>query len=232
MLNDSFLHTGLRAKLVEQLINEGITNKVVLKAIGKIPRHLFFDNSFIKFAYKNVAFPIGAGQTISQPLTVALQSQLLDVNVGDKVLEIGTGSGYQTAVLYEMGLDVYTIERQKELFDKTQQLLFSLGYRRIRFFFGDGYKGLPELAPFDAILVTAGAEEIPKHLLLQLKTGGKMVIPIGLKKQIMTKIRRVSEADFETETFGECAFVPMLSGTSTSPTLPAQMEIEKKNNNS
>lgn len=211
-VGDSFQHIGLREKLVERLIMQGITNKSVLAAIGKIPRHLFIDSSFLNFAYKDVAFPIGAGQTISQPSTVAFQSHLLDIKKGDKVLEIGTGCGYQTAVLCEMGLNVFTIERQKELFDKTQLFLSGLGYRRIRFFFGDGYKGLPEIAPFDAILVTAGAEKIPEQLLLQLKTGGKMVIPIGTVKQIMTKIHRLSDCEFETETFGECAFVPMLSG--------------------
>jgi protein-L-isoaspartate(D-aspartate) O-methyltransferase len=182
-----------------------------LNVISKIPRHLFLDSSFLNFAYKDVAFPIGAGQTISQPSTVALQSILLEAKEGDKVLEIGTGSGYQTAVLCEMGLNVFTIERQKELFDKTQSFLSGLGYKRIKYFYGDGYKGLPEIAPFDEILVTAGAEQIPKELLLQLKTNGKMVIPIGTQKQIMTRIRRLSENDFETETFSECAFVPMLS---------------------
>jgi len=212
MINDSFRHIGLRKKLVEQLITKGITDKSVLDAIGKIPRHMFIDSSFLIYAYKDVAFPIEAGQTISQPSTVALQSQLLDVKQGDKVLEIGTGCGYQTAVLYEMGLNIYTIERQKELFDKTRLFLSDLGYRRIKFYYGDGYKGLPEYAPFEAIIVTAGAENIPEQLLLQLNIGGKMVIPIGSGNQIMTRIHRISENDFETETFGECAFVPMLSG--------------------
>ena len=212
MTKDSFQHIGLRKKLVEQLISKGITDKSVLEAIGKIPRHLFLDSSFLNYAYKDVAFPIGSGQTISQPSTVALQSQILDVKKGDKVLEIGTGSGYQTAVLCEMGLNVFTIERQKELFDKTQLFLSDLGYKRVKFFYGDGYKGLPEYAPFDKILVTAGADKIPEQLLLQLKTGGKMVIPIGSANQIMTRIIRLSEKDFETETFGECAFVPMLAG--------------------
>jgi len=212
MINDSFRHIGLRKKLVEQLITKGITDKSVLDAIGKIPRHMFIDSSFLIYAYKDVAFPIEAGQTISQPSTVALQSQLMDVKQGDKVLEIGTGCGYQTAVLYEMGLNIYTIERQKELFDKTRLFLSDLGYRRIKFYYGDGYKGLPEYAPFEAIIVTAGAENIPEQLLLQLNIGGKMVIPIGSGNQIMTRIHRISENDFETETFGECAFVPMLSG--------------------
>jgi len=218
--NDTFLHKGLRAKLVEQIKDKGIINDIalndaVLNAIGKIPRHLFFESSFLNFAYKDVAFPIGSGQTISQPYTVAVQSTLIELKTGDKILEIGTGSGYQTAVLCEMGLNVYTIERQKELFDKTQLVLNSLGYKRIRFYYGDGYKGLPEAAPFDAIIVTASAEQIPKELLLQLKTGGKMVIPIGTGKQEMTRIRRLSDNDFETETFGECAFVPMLTGTAS-----------------
>ena len=212
---DSFLHKGLRAKLVSNLETKGISDKTVLNAIGKVPRHIFLDSSFLNFAYKDMSFPIGAGQTISQPSTVALQSQLLDIKKGDKVLEIGTGSGYQTAVLCEMGLDVYTIERQKELFDKTQFFLPKIGYKRIRFYYGDGYNGLPETAPFDAILVTAGADSIPELLLWQLKIGGNMVIPIGSSKQIMTRIKRISEQDFQSETFGECAFVPMLSGIET-----------------
>ncbi|MCL2072595.1 MAG: protein-L-isoaspartate(D-aspartate) O-methyltransferase [Marinilabiliaceae bacterium] len=212
MVEESFLHKGLRAKLVEHLATKGITENAVLNAISKIPRHLFFDSSFLHFAYKDIAFPISAGQTISQPFTVATQSQLIEVKKGDKVLEIGTGSGYQTAVLCEMGLYVYTIERQKVLYDKTKLFLSKLGYNRIKFYFGDGYKGIPESAPFDAILITAATEIIPKLLLLQLKIGGKMVIPLGTQKQIMTRIKRISEHDFETEKFGDCRFVPMLTG--------------------
>lgn len=212
MKEDTFRHKGLRARLVEELVAKGITNKAVLAAINAVPRHLFLDSSFVKFAYQDKAFPIGAGQTISQPSTVALQSQLLNVGAGARVLEVGTGSGYQAAVLTEMGLNVFSIERQPELFKKTQTFLPSLGYNRLRLFLGDGYEGLPDLAPFDAILVTAGAATLPQKLLVQLKIGAVMVVPIGTSKQVMTRIRRLSDDDFEQETFGECAFVPMLSG--------------------
>lgn len=212
MKDDTFRHKGLRARLVEELVAKGITNKAVLTAINAVPRHLFLDSSFVKFAYQDKAFPIGAGQTISQPSTVALQSQLLNVGAGARVLEVGTGSGYQAAVLTEMGINVFSIERQPELFKKTQTFLPSLGYNRLRLFLGDGYEGLPELAPFDAILVTAGAATLPQKLLVQLKIGAVMVVPIGTSKQVMTRIRRLSDDDFEQETFGECAFVPMLSG--------------------
>lgn len=212
MKEDTFRHKGLRARLVEELVAKGITNKAVLAAINAVPRHLFLDSSFVKFAYQDKAFPIGAGQTISQPSTVALQSQLLNVGAGARVLEVGTGSGYQAAVLSEMGITVFSIERQPELFKKAQTFLPSLGYNRLRLFLGDGYEGLPDLAPFDAILVTAGAATLPQKLLLQLKVGAVMVVPIGTFKQVMTRIRRLSDDDFEQETFGECAFVPMLSG--------------------
>lgn len=212
MKEDSFRHKGLRARLVEELTARGINNKFVLDAINAVPRHLFLDSSFVKFAYQDMAFPIGAGQTISQPSTVAFQSQLLEVKSGSRVLEVGTGSGYQAAVLCEMGLNVFSIERQPELYKKTQAFLPLLGYNRLRLFLGDGYEGLPTFAPFDAILVTAGAAQIPSKLLLQLKIGSVMVVPIGDSKQVMTRIRRLSEDDFEQEEFGECAFVPMLSG--------------------
>lgn len=212
MKEDTFRHKGLRARLVDELIAKGITSKAVLAAINAVPRHLFLDSSFVKFSYQDKAFPIGAGQTISQPSTVALQSQLLNVGAGARVLEVGTGSGYQAAVLSEMGINVFSIERQPELFKKTQTFLPSLGYNRLRLFLGDGYEGLPDLAPFDAILVTAGAATLPQKLLLQLKVGAVMVVPIGISKQVMTRIRRLSDDDFEQETFGECAFVPMLSG--------------------
>ncbi len=212
MKEDTFRHKGLRARLVEELVAKGITNRAVLAAINAVPRHLFLDSSFVKFAYQDKAFPIGAGQTISQPSTVALQSQLLNVGAGARVLEVGTGSGYQSAVLTEMGINVFSIERQPELFKKTQTFLPSLGYNRLRLFLGDGYEGLPDLAPFDAILVTAGAASLPQKLLVQLKIGAVMVVPIGTSKQVMTRIRRLSDDNFEQETFGECAFVPMLSG--------------------
>ncbi len=210
---DSIQHEGMRRKLVLTLSEKGITDQLVLKAIGKVPRHLFMESSFIKFAYKDQAFPIGEGQTISQPYTVAFQTQLLQVQVHDKILEVGTGSGYQAAVLLEVGAEVYTIERQKELFVKTQRLLPSLGYRP-RFFFGDGYKGLPTYGPFDGILVTAGAPFIPEELKQQLKIGGRLVIPVGSgDHQTMTLVVRTGETDFEQTHCGGFVFVPLLKGT-------------------
>ncbi len=208
---DTYKHKGMRKALVKEVEAKGITDKAVLEAIGKIPRHQFLDSSFDRFAYKDVAFPIGAGQTISQPYTVAFQSQLLEIKKGDKVLEIGTGSGYQACVLAELGAKVYSIERQRKLFDKTKLFLSKLGYR-LNLFYGDGYKGLPTYGPFDRIIVTAGAPEVPKDLLLQLKIGGWMVIPIGdqQKEQIMTKIQRMSELDYTQQTYGNFSFVPML----------------------
>ncbi|MBN2164824.1 MAG: protein-L-isoaspartate(D-aspartate) O-methyltransferase [Marinilabiliaceae bacterium] len=210
-LEDTYRHKGLRARLVGELVQKGINDKEVLNAIGSIPRHLFIDRSFIKFAYQDKAFPIGAGQTISQPFTVAFQTQQLEINKNDKVLEVGTGSGYQASVLVCMGARVFSIERQPELFTRTKELLNALGYR-LRHFLGDGYKGLPNYAPFDKIIVTAGAPFIPKELLSQLSVGGIMIIPVGDKKQVMTKIKRLSVDEFEKQEFGSCAFVPMLSG--------------------
>jgi len=213
MINDTILHKGMRKRLVEEIASKGISDLRVLQAIGKIPRHLFMESSFVKFAYQDKAFPIGAGQTISQPYTVAFQTQLLQVKQHSKILEIGTGSGYQAAVLIEMGAQVYTIERQRELFQKTQQFLPQLGYHP-RFFFGDGYKGLPTYGPFDGIVITAGAPFIPEDLKMQLKIGGKMVIPVGQgDHQIMTLVERKSENSFEETTFGNFAFVPLLKGT-------------------
>jgi protein-L-isoaspartate(D-aspartate) O-methyltransferase len=208
---DTYRHKGLRNKLVQTLKQKGITDGRVLNAIGRVPRHLFIESGFVNFAYQDKAFPIGAGQTISQPYTVAFQTQLLELKGGEKVLEIGTGSGYQAAVLLEMDADLYSIERQSELYNKTSKLLRSLGYKG-RFFLGDGYKGLPAHVPFDKILITAGAPFIPKDLLLQLKTGGSLVIPLGEKEQVMTKIVRISDNDFEQTEYGKCAFVPMLEG--------------------
>jgi protein-L-isoaspartate(D-aspartate) O-methyltransferase len=210
--NDSFRHQGLRNRLVRELEKKGITDRNVIKAVGRVPRHLFMDSSFINLAYHDQAFPIGQGQTISQPYTVAFQSSLLNIKQEDQVLEIGTGSGYQAAVLYEMGAHVFSVERQKPLFQKTSKLLFSIGYGKIRLFLGDGNEGLSEFVPFDKILVTAGATEIPASLLVQLKIGGLMVIPLGEKLQTMTRIKRLTEDDFEQETFGAFAFVPMLRG--------------------
>lgn len=203
-------HQGLRNQLAKLLEEKGITDKKVLEAIKIIPRHLFLNSSFEDFAYLDKAFPIAADQTISQPYTVAFQSQLLEVKKDDKILEIGTGSGYQTAVLCTMGAKVYTIERQNELFKKTSLLLPKLGIRPKKVIFGDGYKGLPEFAPFDSIIVTAGAPFIPQPLMAQLKIGGKLVIPLGEEHQIMTMLIRKSETQFEKHEFGEFRFVPLL----------------------
>ena len=209
-MQDTFTHKGMRKKLVETLQTKGITNKEVLMAINKIPRHLFMDSGFINHAYVDKAFPIGADQTISQPYTVARQSELLSLKKGDKILEIGTGSGYQTAVLLEMGMNVFSIERQNELFKKTKLFLPKLGYRPKKLIFGDGYIGLKEEAPFDGIVVTAGAPFVPNPLLAQLKIGGKLVIPVGDKVQIMTVFTRTSATEFKKEEFGEFRFVPLL----------------------
>ncbi|MFN8255279.1 MAG: protein-L-isoaspartate(D-aspartate) O-methyltransferase [Bacteroidales bacterium] len=212
MLKDTYKHRGQRLKLVEELIQQGITDEKVLKAISRIPRHLFLDPGYDKLAYENKAFEIGAGQTISQPYTVAFQTQLLGIEKGEKVLEIGTGSGYQTAVLLELGAQVYTIERQKELYYKSQALLSQLGYHP-QFFYGDGYKGKPGYSPFDKIIVTAGAPFIPEALQKQLTIGGILVIPVGNQlKQTMFSIVRVGENEFQKTNFGDFLFVPMLSG--------------------
>ncbi len=211
--NDTLRHQGMRKRLVDGLKIKGIKDSAVLEAIGTVPRHLFMESMFINFAYKDQAFPIGAGQTISQPYTVAFQTQLLEINKNDKVLEVGTGSGYQAAVLLEMGAKVFTIERQKELFAKVQHFLPEIGYTPA-FFFGDGYKGLPDFAPFDKIIVTAGAPSVPEDLTGQLKIGGRMVIPVGNdRKQVMKVFIRISETEFKTEKHGNFVFVPLLKGT-------------------
>lgn len=209
-MKDTAKHQGLRNQLVKQIKEKGITDKNVLDAIKKIPRHLFLDSSFADFAYQDKAFPIGAGQTISQPYTVAFQSELLQVEKDHKVLEIGTGSGYQTAVLVSLGAKVFTIERQNELFKKTSRLLPTLGYRPKLFVFGDGYIGLQNEAPFDSIIVTAGAPIIPQALLSQLKIGGRLVIPVGDDIQVMTLLVRKNETQFEKTEFGDFRFVPLL----------------------
>lgn len=209
-MRDTEKHQGLRNQLVRLLEGKGITDKNVLEAIRKIPRHLFLDSGFEQYAYQDKAFPIGAGQTISQPYTVAFQSQLLEVKKDDKILEIGTGSGYQTAVLCTMGAKVYSVERQNELFKTTSLLLPKLNIRPKLLTFGDGYKGLPNYAPFDSIIVTAGAPIIPKPLMAQLKIGGRLVIPLGEKEQIMTLLIRKNETQFEKHEFGEFRFVPLL----------------------
>ena len=209
-MKDTLKHQGLRNQLAKVIAAKGIESKNVLAAIAKIPRHLFLDSSFESFAYQDKAFPILADQTISQPYTVAYQTQLLEIKPGDKVLEIGTGSGYQTAVLMEMQAEVFSVERQNELFKKTKLFLPKLGYRPRYLGFGDGYKGLPDHAPFDKIIVTAGAPFVPKALLAQLKLGGMLVIPVGTTKQIMYLYKRTALKHFEKHELEECKFVPML----------------------
>jgi len=212
--DDSYRHKGLRKKLVDELRTKGITDEVVLSAINNVPRHIFLDSGFIELSYKDKAFPIGAGQTISQPFTVAFQTSLLQVNKLEKVLEIGTGSGYQTSVLIELGARVYTIERQRELFLKAQSILPKLGFQA-QFFYGDGYQGIPAYAPFDKILITAGAPEIPAALITQLKIGGRMVIPVGTSQsQTMLVIDKTGENEYTTKEHGNFIFVPLLKGTS------------------
>ena len=209
-MKDTAKHQGLRNQLVTLLKGKGIIDQNVLEAINKIPRHLFLNSSFADYAYQDKAFPIGAGQTISQPYTVAFQSQLLEVKKEHKILEIGTGSGYQTAVLCLMGAKVFSVERQNELFKQTTILLPKLGIRPKHLSFGDGYKGLPNHAPFDGIIVTAGAPIIPQALMAQLKIGGRLVIPLGEENQIMTLLIRKNETQFEKHEFGDFKFVPLL----------------------
>jgi protein-L-isoaspartate(D-aspartate) O-methyltransferase len=211
-MNDSYRHKGLRKILVEDLRKKGIKDEKVLEAIMKVPRHFFMDTSFVKYAYKDQAFPIGCGQTISQPYTVAYQTQLLEVKRHDKVLEVGTGSGYQTAVLLEMGAKVYTIERHRDLFIQTQSFLPSIGYKA-NFFYGDGYEGQASYGPFDKILVTAGASEIPQKLITQIKPGGIMVIPVGeSNSQVMTRLVKTVQDEIEITEHGQFVFVPLLKG--------------------
>ena len=213
-MKDTYKHQGLRNRLATVLQEKGVTDAAVLLAIKEIPRHLYMDASFEEYAYQDVAFPIAAEQTISQPYTVGFQSQLLEIKPGEKILEIGTGSGYQTSVLVRLGGVVYTIERQQELYKKTQLLLPKLGYKPKYIYFGDGYKGLPQFAPFDKIIVTCGAPFLPKALLAQLKIGGRMVIPVGDAQQMMTLITRNSVKEFDKQVIEECAFVPMLTDKS------------------
>ncbi|MEM9363315.1 MAG: protein-L-isoaspartate(D-aspartate) O-methyltransferase [Bacteroidota bacterium] len=209
-MKDTLKHSGMRNKLAQVIEAKGITDKRVINAIRKVPRHLFLDSSFEEHAYQDKAFPIGASQTISQPYTVAFQTELLEIKPGDSILEIGTGSGYQTAILLELKAKVFTIERQKELFKKTKLFFGKMGYRPKKIIFGDGYKGLPEEAPFDGVIVTAGAPFVPKPLLSQLKVGGKLVIPVGSEEQIMTRYVRKSEKEFQKEELGNFRFVPLL----------------------
>ena len=200
----------MRNKLAQILVAKGITDERVLNAIRSVPRHLFMDSSFEGHAYQDKAFPIAAEQTISQPYTVAFQTELLQLKPNDRILEIGTGSGYQTAVLLYLKAQVFTIERQLELFKKTSLFFKKMGYRPKKAIFGDGYKGLPEEAPFDGIVVTAGAPEVPKALMAQLKVGGRLIIPVGNDTQIMTVFTRKSEKEFEKEELGNFRFVPLL----------------------
>lgn len=212
-MEDTYRHKGLRKQLIEKLRRKDGLSKEVLEAMSRIPRHLFLDKAFEEWAYKDVPFPIGCDQTISQPYTVAYQSTMLAVEPGMKVLEIGTGSGYQACVLAEMGAKVYTIERVEMLYTRTSKLFKELGYDRIRNFHRDGTEGLPRFAPFDRILVTAAATEVPGHLLQQIAVGGIMVIPVGTDdQQSMYRISRKSEDDYKTEKFGAFRFVPIVKG--------------------
>lgn len=209
-LVDTFRHKGLRKKLVDSIRSKGIRDERVLEAMEALPRHFFFDSGFIDHAYEDKAFPIGEGQTISQPYTVAFQSELLDVKKGDKVLEVGTGSGYQAAILYQMGAKVFSIERQKPLYVKAKDMLPKIGYN-VKVYFGDGYNGLPAFAPFDRILVTAGAPYIPQALIDQLKPGGKMVIPVTQgDSQVMTLVMKRDDNSTELTEHGFFKFVPLL----------------------
>lgn len=212
-MTDTFEAKGKRKKLVAELRQKGITDEEVLRAIDTVPRHLFMDPAFLSHAYVDKAFPLTSGQTISQPYTVAFQTSLLKVKKRDKILEVGTGSGYQAAILIEMGAKVYTIERHRELFIKAQRTLTSLGYSA-DFFYGDGFEGKPQYGPFDGIVITAAAPEVPPALLQQLKTGGRMVIPVGSSgSQVMTVVERTGPDSFEFVEHGTFVFVPMLKGT-------------------
>jgi len=208
---DSFRHKGMRKKLVETIRHKGIKDMRILEAIGKIPRHLFLDSTFLEFAYEDKPFPIGSGQTISQPYTVAFQTQLLEVKTGDKILEIGTGSGYQACVLAELGAKIFTVERQNKLYQQTKKFLPGIGYGQIKCFYGDGYKGLPAFAPYDKILITAAAPEVPLLLTEQLKHGGYLVLPLGNDNvQTMTRITKQEDGSLFTKEYGEFRFVPLL----------------------
>ena len=211
MINDTYRHKGLRKKLSELVAEKGIRDQRILDAIATVPRHLFMDSSFLEFAYEDKPFPIGSGQTISQPYTVAFQTELLEVRKGEKILEIGTGSGYQACVLMELGARVYTIERQKALYLKSKALFENMGYKPRLQTYGDGYKGLPAWAPFDKIIVTAGAPFIPAPLIEQLKLGGVLVIPVGDDVQIMKRLIKINETETKVEEHGLFKFVPLLN---------------------
>ena len=210
---DTYRHKGLRKKLVDTIKSKGITDEKVLHAIERIPRHFFLDSAFDEVAYEDKAFPIAEKQTISQPYTVAYQTQLLEIKPFDKVLEIGTGSAYQASVLADMGAQVYTIERQKKLFDSNKNFAFIRKYPNIKFFYGDGYEGLPTFAPFDKVLITAAAPEIPQKLIQQMKTGGMMVIPVGTGDvQVMKRLIKQQDGSLKEEIYDRFSFVPMLTG--------------------
>lgn len=209
-MEDTNKNKGLRKQLINILSEKGINDKNVLNALNNIPRQWFMESGLKTYAYTDKAYPIGVGQTISQPYTVAYQTQLLKTKAGDKVLEIGTGSGYQTSVLIELGCKVFTIERQRLLFKKAELLFKKIKWKPKKIVFGDGYKGLKINAPYDAIIVTAGSPELPNNLMLQLKIGGRLVIPIGTKEQTMTRYVRVSDKEYSKETFGSFRFVPLL----------------------
>ncbi len=210
---DTYQHKGLRKKLIDILREKGITDEMVLDAINTIPRHYFLDSAFDKIAYEDRAFPIAEGQTISQPYTVAYQTQLLQIKPFDKVLEIGTGSIYQATVLAEMGATVYTIERQKKLFDRTKDFVLRSKYPNIKFFYGDGYEGLPTYAPFDKVIITAAAPFVPPKLIEQMKTGAKMVIPVNEGDyQRMLRLTKNADGTYTEEVFENFSFVPMLTG--------------------
>lgn len=212
-MTDSFLARGKRKKLVEELRSKGITDEEVLRAINTVPRHDFMDPAFLNHAYTDKAFPISSGQTISQPYTVAVQTSLLALKKRDRVLEIGTGSGYQAAILAEMGVKVFTIERFRELSLKAQRTLTTLGYNA-DFFFGNGYEGKPQYGPYDGIIITAAIPEIPEKLLRQLKQGGRLVAPLGTgNSQVMTLVKREGDDNFIYSSHGNFVFVPMLKGT-------------------
>jgi len=212
---DSYKHKGLRKKLVKTLQDKGIQDERVLEAVGKVPRHYFMESGFVQFAYKDQAFPIGNNQTISQPYTVAFQTELLNVQKHEKILEIGTGSGYQTAILLEMGAKVYSVERYRELYLKAKSLLNKMGYHPY-LFYGDGYKGQHAYGPYDKMIITAGASEVPQNLFDQLKVGGLIVVPLGGKSgQEMTLIKKTGENDTEEFQYGSFIFVPMVKGKDT-----------------
>ncbi|MCD4696864.1 MAG: protein-L-isoaspartate(D-aspartate) O-methyltransferase [Bacteroidales bacterium] len=208
---DTYKHKGMRKQLVNTVRDKGIKDEQVLTALDSVPRHVFMDSSFLEFAYEDKPFPIGSGQTISQPFTVAFQTELLEVKKGDKILEVGTGSGYQACILMEMGAKVYTIERQKALYLKTKQLLLKLGYKPKMITYGDGYKGMPNEAPFDKIIVTAGAPIVPDALIQQLKPNGILVIPVGEDIQQMKRIIKTGDNTIIEQDHGSFRFVPLLN---------------------